>query len=481
MKVWVLSALLIAGACIPAALVRPASGAVILSRCGGYGSPPPLVRTPSPEQQARARLWMRRRAMNVGMLAYPAKPPYEFILKSYAQGFGPDAPAPPIRRGSIRFFFNRIGGGDASSHVHLLGNVPQTDEVPNPCNRMGVFTAGFAIDPRGLSGGMYVLRASADVDPITLPDGDVIVGARASLADWRIYIPGTAAQTPQVRLGQQFLVLPGDSTIYRDASGREIPRRDIAMRTAALAHTYGDVSDFDVQGTPYIVRANANASVGEIDGLLPLVDDGNVRDLNARYDGRSIWGRGGLGSQCVLQDAGGSFSGWGPSDKPYRVKRVFRVYHSYYELAIGPQVGAAGGDRQSGFIDESPIVAWLDVPHDVKYTGMMGTGSMSVAPHAGGLDPSDACVAYYMIFADAWDMDRAYSLAPPPSGLGEMRVGLTRQQVTWLLGYPAEFAPVAQLNRLSAWRYDNLQPFNYWVYFDAQGRVTKFGPDGQLP
>jgi hypothetical protein len=493
MKVWIVSAVLVAATCISAALLRPAMGAApAVPRCGGYGSPPPMVFTPSPEQVARARAWMRYRAMNIGMFAYPAKPPYEFVLKSYAQGFGPDAPAPPIRRDSLRFSLNRIGGVDASSHVHLLDEVPQTDQMPNPCDRRGVFAAGFAIDPRGLPAGMYVLRADAGVDPMTLDDGDVVSGAKAHLTEWRIYIPATAAQLPQKQLGQQFLLLPGESTLYRDASDREIPRRDIVMHTATLTHIDGDSIELAVQGTPYLLREKVAGSIAQIDGLLPMVEDVAVRDLNARYAGRSIWGRGGFGSECVLETAGGTLGASGPSDKPYRVKRVFRIYRSYYDLAIGAEIGAMGGERKSSFIDESPIVVWLDIPPDAEFTGIMGTGAMNIAARPAGsvpaapatpahLGPSDACVAYYMNFADTWDMERAYSLVPPPSRLGEMRAGLTREQVTWILGYPSEYAPISNLNRLSAWRYDNLQPFNYWVYFDAQGRVTKFGPDGQLP
>jgi len=58
---------------------------------------------------------------------------------------------------------------------------------------------------------------------------------------------------------------------------------------------------------------------------------------------------------------------------------------------------------------------------------------------------------------------------------------MTHEQLAWTFGYPAYYGTPMSLNRLRTWRYDNLPPFNCWVTFDSNGRVTKFGTDGRLP
>ena len=108
--------------------------------------------------------------------------------------------------------------------------------------------------------------------------------------------------------------------------------------------------------------------------------------------------------------------------------------------------------------------------------------------------PSPSCVAWYTYFADGWDMTREYALQPatrahPEWGTailnavmqGKVQARMTREQVAWAIGYPGEYGPIAKFHSMSKWRYDDISPFNYWVYFDAKGRVSKFGPDGQLP
>ena len=234
----------------------------------------------------------------------------------------------------------------------------------------------------------------------------------------------------------------------------------------------------------------------QISGIVPVVDDGSVRRLNARYAGRRIWGRGGLGAQCILRDPGGTWGAGGPNSRPYTILHIFRIYRSSFELGIGGQIGAIGGGRQSAFVDESPLVVWLDVPSDTTFTAVGGTGSVGVSAKPAGprtssapaptpgravLGPNPECAAYFAYFADGWDLNRAYSLVPPPYPQTGVKVGMTHEQVAWQIGYPAAYGSAAWLDSLEAWRYDNLPPFSYWVYFGADGRVTKYGPDGQLP
>jgi hypothetical protein len=451
--------------------------------------------TPSPERIARIHAGMRRNASRQRMWLSASQTPYEFVLSATQPGVGPNAAAPPIRRDSIRFSLTSATGGDESSHVRLLPDAPQPLETPNPCNTIGVFKAGVAIDRHALPAGLYTLSAHADVDPFVLPDGDNVADAHADLQGWRIYVPPPATAAPALRIGQRFLVFPEANTTYYDASGIEIPRGDVTMRVATLVQTGARKLTFAVAGYARHIVTDKDGAPTQISGLTPLVDDGNVRRLNAIYDGRKVWGRGGLGADCVLRDAGGTWSGGGPNSRPFTVVHVFRTYRSSYELAIGSQVGAISGGRQSSFEDESPLVVVLDVPGDTTFSAVGGTGSIGVRSRSANaapapvtsaapvrlMGPNPECAAYYTYFADAWDMNRAYSLTPPPYPQTGVKTGMTHEQVSWQIGYPAEYGTPAELDRLNAWRYDNLPPFSYWVYFGPDGRVTKFGPDGQLP
>jgi hypothetical protein len=473
---------------------KPAAIAVAYP-CGPPQTPPARAArfTPSPQQLAMIREAMHRRVRQLEFYVSPARKPYEFLMWTSLQGAGQDGvPVPPVKSKTLKFTFLDEQLRDWSRNVHLSVTLPDPLMTPNPCNPIPMYSTGFEVDPRGLPPGMYTITAQADVGSFRLPDGDEVLGTHANLRNIALYVPPAPRALPSLRAGQRFLLLPDADTEYRDEAGADVSRGDVTMHTATLVRTEGNRLTFAVDGYSRKLVAPAPRDVAHISGIVPLVDDRNVDNLNRRYDGKNVWGRGGFGASCVLNAPGGTWGASGPSAHPIVVRRVFRIYRNV-DMAIGPQIGAMGGGRKSEYYDESPLVVWLSVPDDTVFSSVSGTGSIrvqTVSAHAPAsaaplrvnpMGPNDACVAYYTYFADAWDMDRAYSLVPPPAGLREMRNGLTHEQVAWVLGYPSMYGSPAQLDALRAWRYDNLPPFDYWVYFDANDRVVKFGPDGQLP
>ena len=59
-------------------------------------------------------------------------------------------------------------------------------------------------------------------------------------------------------------------------------------------------------------------------------------------------------------------------------------------------------------------------------------------------------------------------------------IGMTHEMVAAVLGYPAHYGTVAQLDRLTKWNYDAPTPFQSSVTFH-EGRVTEYDPPGNQP
>jgi hypothetical protein len=57
---------------------------------------------------------------------------------------------------------------------------------------------------------------------------------------------------------------------------------------------------------------------------------------------------------------------------------------------------------------------------------------------------------------------------------------MTHEMVSSILGYPAAYGTIAQLDRLAVWSYDAPTPFQSTVYFRGDA-VIKYNPPGNLP
>jgi hypothetical protein len=330
----------------------------------------------------------------------------------------------------------------------------------------------------GVPAGMYELTVSAQAEPVVSPRFGKLIPVPHQRLPFRIYIPREVDRNPRLHVGQRFLVFPEGPTRYRDEHGDEIDRREIVMHAATLQSIDRNEFAFAVDGSRRKIII-ASAPPSHLPGLLALSEDDPVAHaLNARYAGRKVWERGGIDVNCVGAVPGGIFSGGANGARPLTIQKIFRVARSAYELAIGHQLGASGGSRDSVFADEEPLLVRLDVP-------------AGVFPAADG---SQSCLVWYRFFSDAWDLQREYSVRSASEehpdwprhildliARDELEKGMTHEQVAWAFGYPAHYGAPPSIDALPAWRYDNLLPFSYWVYFDSHGTVRTFGPDGRLP
>lgn len=477
--------------------------------CFPQPSTAPPTLSPEERENVRREIIWRAQRLPEWMTLVDSKYPYNFVLQLYLQGLGATVSKPELRPGSLRLTLKNSSGKLILNHLQLLDAVPQPLETRGPCSTLHALQIGLAIEPRGLPSDMYQVQADAIAEPAAVPDFGIIGPWRAELLPWRIYVPHSPDEIPSKRIGQEFLVFPGPSDSYYDQTGAEIPRRAIVMHVATLSGIAGNRLTFSVRGlTKQRIVLDWSDQVTDIPGLPALVIDRNLRALNAMYDGKMAWGRGSFGGSCILETAGGAGGGGGSGSKPVKVLQIFRLYRAGINLGIGTYF-AGGGTRESAFTTESPLVVWFQFPKDTHFNSMWGTSASihvrsryalpTVPPSLRNLTPapmapSPECVAWYVIVADAWDMDRSYTRQPatqahPEWGpeilnavmKGSVKVGMTREQVAWTIGYPGEYGPIEKFLTMTKWRYDDISPFNYWVYFDRNGRVNKFGPDGELP
>lgn len=290
---------------------------------------------------------------------------------------------------------------------------------------------------------------------------------------------------------------------YVDAqTGAPVKMRDVVLKVFTLKaeHRGKDgvsVLDFAVEGRMGNERLASDSDVLHLPHLTPLFEDSTVRRLRAKYEGKRVWFNGGGGFECVtlVPHESGSFGT--DSKTPYRIKRLVRLYRPDQTLAIGAAPGLIGAREESEFIFDNPIIAIVRVPANAPLGGFEWGGFAMTDPpkdmpgRAGDL--RTICADTFITFADAWDMERECRLEDPQTvarkwpaqfraavAKGELRTGMTPDMVVAAIGWPNEFATPDEMRKWDAWRYDSTPPYNYWVNF-RNGRVTSWGPDGQLP
>lgn len=456
--------------------------------------PPPLPPTPRRDWQVQASLSPAQDSETfVLRLEKDPRAPFTYtvdpqkITNAVAEAAGRTVPSP--------------GALFSLSPVPLYRTPRRRPDPP----AMGVtwLTVRWRLD--GLAPNLYTLKVSVPVQaadeatgqPVSLPD------AQASTA---MYLPPAPNKPPSLTAGQQFLCLPDDAARlpYTDAHGQTPPLSMLTLKVWTLTGVSDKTLTFTVEGRPgplSLTTTGADVFAKEdlslLPGLVPLVEDDTLRRLRAKYEGKQVWGYGGVGAQFPLGDGGlDGFSA--TSSKPVTIVRLVRLALPNVTLAMGGQLGAMGGDRQSEFAARNPLLAVLGLPHGLQVTGAAGSGAAGEKAVQDVMGSPPASGAGYLEYADAWDFERAYSLVPwrkqhPdwPRAVrnavksGELRKGMTPEMAVWVSGFPAEYGTKAQLlarakRPKAAWRYDNLRPFSFWIYFHA-GRVVSFGTDGTLP
>jgi hypothetical protein len=158
---------------------------------------------------------------------------------------------------------------------------------------------------------------------------------------------------------------------------------------------------------------------------------------------------------------------------------------------VAPSTGYDGG------IDWPGDTAWrvVDVRRDA---GAVELGYFSSTdPDFVALNPlritlRSGAQTTVMIVADPWEAGRKLLRRSPldhPEWPAEMRAaikkgtviaGMTHEMVASVLGYPAAYGSIEELDRLSRWDYDAPTPFQSTVYFKGD-RVVHYDPPGDLP
>lgn len=117
---------------------------------------------------------------------------------------------------------------------------------------------------------------------------------------------------------------------------------------------------------------------------------------------------------------------------------------------------------------------------------------VTIAAPEQGAGPPGSCTQRYIFMADPWEMERRFALHDPRDhpewparfrealAQGKILVGMTHAMVASVLGYPAHFGTVEELDRLTAWKYDAPTPFQSSVTFRGNA-VIKYDPPGNLP
>lgn len=352
----------------------------------------------------------------------------------------------------------------------------------------------------GRAGGALSLRAGDSPTPspagpelplasrIEVPAAGVYTVGPAETGE-RLFLEAPLAVNPSVpappgvlRVGQTFLRLEGAGAgiIYRRA-GQPLAYPSLNGRTLRLKRLEPDQTVFDVEGIGEVVRAGSRAS--DFPDLVPLVEDRDLAGLRARYEGKRVWGYGGLRGSCSPSPQ--TAVGWGgPPTASARVRHVLRPTRP---LNLNAQ-GGPGGDAAQGAdtLALTPLVFVLDQAQGVEVGGSISTSAPDV-PDPGDSDafaawlgqvtsPASCGDAYTIYLPDTWAVERVFSLTPPGAAVPDPRPddprGLTRWQYAWLAGFPdASYGTRDTLLRASKWEYRNI-PFPATVTFGPDGRVT---------
>jgi hypothetical protein len=207
-----------------------------------------------------------------------------------------------------------------------------------------------------------------------------------------------------------------------------------------------------------------------------LPDDVGLRDARLRYLGKTVY------ALPTTVERGLHCSG-----DPDRLEDI-PTYHPAVITAIERTNGTAEiGTFQStdgDFLAIQPLRVTVMAPErPVVFPGWV---PVQAVPRPG------SCVQRYVFMADPWEIERNFALHDPrdhpewPARFREalaqrkILIGMTHEMVASVLGYPAHYGTIEQLDRLTTWDYDDPTPFQSSVTFDGD-RVVKYDPPGNLP
>ncbi len=368
----------------------------------------------------------------------------------------------------LRWTITPYGGQAREIAVRPTEGTPETIEAA-PHQFGSAKSVSFRVPYTGLRAGMYTLSVDA------LPNAVLVENrpARAQGGALPIYLPNSV-KPPEAKVGQTFLCLPreGESLAsYRDLRGKSVDWQKVALRVWTLTKVGPRSLEFAVEGLSGRVRVEWDGSVERLPALLPIVEEPTVRQLRARYEGRQVWGYGGIGAIALTRESLESVGLGFERLQPARLRRIHRVWLPWIWLSLGTALYIGG--RNYGFYTHHPLLVQLQ-PLGKPTSGMAFESQQTMRLFEA---PQRHALGFYALHADAWDFERAYSLQNPFElskrwsarerrawRTGELERGISCEVVAWLWGWPCIYGTKQELTRLDKWIYENV-PFEAELFF----------------
>lgn len=336
---------------------------------------------------------------------------------------------------------------------------------------------GFRFDPRGLPADMYHIVVSLDAGFATTSEGKAVsierLDGNQSIA---VFVSPHPDRLPSLTPGQQFIALDPPITslaavVLTDRNGKAVASSSLEGRILTLQRLDATRMQFKAENIDTPLYSSRASDATSIYGLYPLVVDDTVRALRQKYVGRMVWGFGGL------DVIGGGHSGTMSRSLP--IVGIYRAYNYGRNLNIG-RFPTSNVDLQSTFVALDPLVIRFGVSALTMLTPVMGP-------------PLPRSTVAYAVLSDQWDFERLYSLVSMSQAHPEwssaltakieqqtVELGMTKDMIAWMLGYPSVYGTQAQVQALDTWPYDAPAPFDSAVHFH-NGIVVKYDPPRNLP
>lgn len=325
---------------------------------------------------------------------------------------------------------------------------------------------------------MYVLTLRAAPDAVVADGAPVLASTYTTVT---LYIPALPVP-PKIAEGRPFFCVPltGEGFPYRDAQGKPIEWRRAALRKWTLVRRTGNTLEFAIEGTP--TRAYYEwDGISDLPTLLPMIDEPTVRQLKARYEGKRVWGYGGLSASAVLPPPSQTVGLGFEKDKPARILRIVRVWRPWTALTVGSMLYIGG--RDDFFYTHQPLLVQL-LPEG-RAKAAVGVNAGIEAIERVMSQPRRYAIGFIELHADLWDFERSYSLQSPYElsrrwsaterrawRSGELAKGIRHEVVAWILGWPPGYGTKDDLKRLDLWVYPDV-PFPAELYF-RNGRLVRW-------
>jgi hypothetical protein len=334
----------------------------------------------------------------------------------------------------------------------------------------------------------------------------VVDSADRGIGEQTSYVPPAPDRPPALRIGQRFLASPAFYGFARGAFGfgaRETPTawRSRALHEYTLTHIerLGEVSSLTFAGTEkFVARVARDTEVTQIDGLRPVLEDDALREVRRLYVGHTAWTLGLNEMKCARYPNRALEI---EAAMPVRIEAIYRVPNLTEFRSSG---------QQNIWSREEARAFWIHDPMLVVLRPLARSSTTSFVPRptatplvvadttalekavkvfdgvdrerrAGPLptpDPSiaDPCTIGTNALADRWEVERTFSLRPPDANVraalhnGRM-ARLTHDEVAFVMGYPSDYGPRAELDRARKWTYTGLGGYD-------RGTEISFGRNG---